>query len=169
MKDSSLESTAYPINSETIKTHLAELSSDKYEGRMPCMKGGKMAVEYLEAQVRKLGLEPGNKGSYLQDVPLLTLEADIDTEMIITGGTKKLTWKKGQDFVIHSERKVDRVTLNNSELVFCGYGIIDEKKGWNDYAGIDMKGKTAVIVVNDPGFGGDDPEFFNGDMVTHGS
>ena len=161
------KSTPAPINTETIRTHLAELSSDNYEGRMPCMKGGKMAVDYIEQEVKRLGLKPGNKGSFLQDVPLLTLEADIDLEMKISGGKEPLTWKKGKDFVIHSERKVDRVELNNSELVFCGYGIIDEKKGWNDFAGMDMKGKTAVIVVNDPGFGGDDPDFFNGDIMTY--
>ncbi len=155
------------ISGETIKAHMAELASDRYEGRMPCMKGGKMAVQYLEDQVKKMGLKPGNKASYLQDVPLLTLEADIEEKMYIKGGTKDLIWNKGTDFVLHSERKEDKISLDNSELVFCGYGIIDEKKGWNDYAGIDMKGKTAVILINDPGYGGDDPEFFKGDIMTY--
>ncbi len=162
-----LSQQSSPISANTIRTHLAELASDKYEGRMPCMKGGKMAVDYIETQLKNMGLEPGNKGSYTQDVPLLTLDGAIDDEMKITGGGRPLLWKKDKDFVIHSERKTDRISIENSELVFCGYGIVDEKKGWNDYAGIDMKGKTAVILINDPGYGGDDPEFFNGDIMTY--
>ena len=75
------KSTPAPINTETIRTHLAELSSDNYEGRMPCMKGGKMVVDYIEQEVKRLGLKPGNKGSFLQDVPLLTLEADIASKV----------------------------------------------------------------------------------------
>ena len=134
---------------------------------MPCMKGGKLAANYLEVQVKKMGLKPGNNKSFTQDVPLLTIEGTIADKMSIVAKDKNLTWNKGKDFIIHSERKVDRVALNNSELVFCGYGIIDENKGWNDYAGIDMKGKTAVILINDPGYGGDDPDFFNGDIMTY--
>ena len=155
------------LNTETIRKHLAELSSDKYTGRMPCSPGGQLTVDYLVDAVKGLGLKAGNKSSYTQDVPLLTIEADISNTMQVNFDSKKLTWKKGKDFIIHSERKVDEVKIEDSELVFCGYGIVDEKMGWNDYAGMDMKGKTAVILINDPGFGGDDPEFFNGDIMTY--
>jgi len=126
-----------------------------------------MAYKYLESEMKKIGLDPANAGSYLQAVPLLTVESEIRPDMKIAFANKSLDWKKGKDFIIHSERKTDLVALSESELVFCGYGIVDEKKGWNDYAGIDMKGKTAVILINDPGYGGDDPEFFNGDIMTY--
>ena len=158
---------ASDLSSQVIQRHLAELSDDKYEGRMPCMDGGIKAYKYLENEMKQLGLTPGNKGSYLQAVPLLTVESEIRPEMRVDFGDKALTWNKGKDFIIHSERKVEQVGLQDSELVFCGYGIVDEKKGWNDYAGLDMAGKTAVILINDPGFGGDDPEFFNGDIMTY--
>lgn len=156
-----------PLNTQTIQKHLAELSADKYEGRMPCTEGGAMTAAYLESELIKLGLKPANNGSYYQDVPLLSIDGEIAKEMQITMADKNLTWKKGKDFIIHTERKVDRVNLSNSELVFCGYGIVDDKLGWNDYAGIDMKGKTAVILINDPGFGGEDPNFFKGDIMTY--
>ena len=159
--------TKNKLNTETIRTHLAELASDKYTGRMPCTPGGIKTVDYLVNTIKKLGLQPGHKDSYTQDVPLLTIDGDISETMTVGMDSKNLTWKKGKDFVIHSERKVEEVKIENSELVFCGYGIVDEKRGWNDYAGMDMKGKTAVILINDPGFGGDDPEFFNGDIMTY--
>lgn len=155
------------IKSQTIQKHIATLAADEYEGRMPCMNGGKKTTEYLITEMKKLGLKPGNNGSYTQEVPLLTLEGDMSEHMIITHPSGQDAWDELQDFVIHSERKTEKVTLAQSELVYCGYGIVDEKKGWNDYEGIDMNGKTAVILINDPGFGGDDPDFFNGDIMTY--
>ena len=161
------ESKNASLNAEIIQKHLAELSSDKYMGRMPCTEGGKMAVEYITDELKNLGLKPGNSGSYKQEVPLLTIDGQISNVMSVTTGKKTMNWQKGKDFVVHSERKVDRVELKDSELVFCGYGIVDPSRNWNDYAGIDMKGKTAVILINDPGYGGDDPNFFKGDIMTY--
>ncbi len=154
------------LSPETIKRHLAELSSDKYLGRMPCGPAEEMTVSYLTKSIKDLGLLPLN-GTYTQDVPLLTIEGEMGDVMNVKSPKGDLSWAKNKDFVIHSERKVPTVDLVNSELVFCGYGIVDEKLGWNDYAGIDMKGKTAVILINDPGFGGDNPDFFNGDIMTY--
>ena len=155
------------VQSETIKRHVQELSADKYTGRMPCTPGEDLTIVYLERELKALGLKPGNNGSYVQDVPLLTLDGDMTKHMEVTTPTGKLMWNKGKDFVVHSERKQDDLKLENSELVFCGYGIVDEKLGWDDYAGIDMKGKTAVILINDPGYGGEDPDFFKGDIMTY--
>ena len=160
-------SSTQQLSAQTIQKHLAELSSDAYQGRMPCTEGGIKTYKYLESEMKNLGLKPTNGDSYLQAVPLLTVESEIRPQMKIDYGNKQLTWNKGKDFIIHSERTDAAVALANSELVFCGYGIVDEKKGWNDYAGMDMKGKTAVILINDPGYGGDDPEFFNGDIMTY--
>jgi len=155
------------INGETIKKHLAELSSDKYTGRMPCTEGETLTVDYLTSALKALKLQPGNGSSYTQDVPLLTIDGEISKHMEVNTPDGQLMWNKGQDFVIHTQRKADAIGIENSELVFCGYGIVDEKSGWNDYAGIDMKGKTAVVLVNDPGYGGDDPDFYKGDIMTY--
>jgi len=117
------------IDTLTIQKHLHELSHDRYEGRMPCSPGGIKTTEYLVNQMKKMGLQPGNKGSFTQDVSLLTLAADIHDKMIVETKAGKQTWQKGKDFVIHSERKSESLGLENSELVFCGYGIVDEKLG----------------------------------------
>ncbi len=155
------------IQANTILKHLEELSQDKYLGRMPCMAGEPLTIDYLTNELKSLGLEPGNNGSYTQDVPLLTIDGSISDEMIVETKEGKESWKKGTDFVIHTQRNSSQLILEESELVFCGYGIVDEKLGWNDYADIDMKGKTAVVLVNDPGYGGDDPDFFKGDIMTY--
>lgn len=159
--------TEQTLNGLTIKKHLQELSDDKYTGRMPCTEGEDLTVAYLEKELKALGLSPANGDSYLQDVPLLTIDGEISKHMEVQTKEGKLMWNKGQDFVIHSQRKVDEIALEDSELVFCGYGIVDEKLGWNDFEGVDMKGKTAVVLVNDPGFGMDDPNFFKGDIMTY--
>jgi len=113
------------INGETIQKHLEELSSDKYTGRMPCTAGGQLTVDYLIKQLQALNIEPGNGSSYTQDVPLLTIDGTMSDNMDVLTPTGKLTWNKGKDFVIHTQRKADKLSLDNSELVFCGYGIVD--------------------------------------------
>jgi Zn-dependent M28 family amino/carboxypeptidase len=155
------------VNGDTILGHLEKLSDDTFLGRMPCSEGEKQTIPYLVGELERMGLKPSNKGSYLQEVPLLTINSDYSKTMEIRTRDKDLVLEKGKDFVIHSERMTDSLRLDNSELVFCGYGIVDEKLGWNDYAGIDMKGKTAVVLVNDPGYGGDNPDFFKGDIMTY--
>ncbi|NNE26885.1 MAG: peptidase M28, partial [Saprospiraceae bacterium] len=157
----------YPIDASTIETHLAELSSDKYQGRMPCTFGEELTVPYLIKDLQRLGLEGIQTRDYVQDVPLLTIDGQMSDHMYFSFADASMTLDKGKDFVIHTQRKAKELNLNDSELVFCGYGIVDERLGWNDYAGMDMKGKTAVVLVNDPGYGGDDPEYFRGDIMTY--
>jgi Zn-dependent M28 family amino/carboxypeptidase len=89
-------------------------------------------------------------------------------DMIVSHKKGILRLKPGEDYVVHTERTVDAIGLSSSELVFCGYGIIAENENWNDYAGMDMSGKTAVVLVNDPGFGNDDSTFFKGNTMTYG-
>lgn len=87
--------------------------------------------------------------------------------MEITGGKSPLNLKVTNDFVAFSRREVDSVQLKNSPLVFAGYGVVAPEYGWNDYAGLDVKGKTVVVLVNDPGFKNGDPKFFKGDTMTY--
>ncbi len=156
------------ISQSTIAKHLATLASDEYEGRMPCSAGESKTIDYLVKQLETLGLTPGNEGSYLQDVPLLEINAQMSEEMVIQTQDGNLILKASEDFVVNTERPTDKVSLDESEMVFCGYGIISENDNWNDYQGMDMKGKTAVVLVNDPGFGGEDSTFFKGNTMTYG-
>jgi len=146
---------------------MTTLSSDEFLGRMPCTEGETKTVAYLQEALKAAGVKPGNSGSYLQDVPLLDVTSTMETNMDITTKEKNLSLSPGKDFVINTERQTDALSLKDSELVFCGYGIVAPERDWNDYEGIDMKGKTAVVLVNDPGYGGDDPDFFKGDVMTY--
>ncbi len=157
----------FTIEEEVILSHILTLSDDNYMGRMPCTTGEDSTVAYLKKLLKTYGLDPGFGESYTQDVPLSNVESFMSDKMIIETPNSSMELNKIEDFVIHTQRIADSLSLHKSQLVFCGYGIVDEKLGWNDYAGIDMKGKTAVVMINDPGFGGDDPEFFTGDKMTY--
>jgi len=155
------------IDADLIQKHLAELSSDAYLGRMPCTEGETKTVAYLQKEMTRMGLTPGNNGSFLQDVPLIDIVAESSSTMDITTPKGKKVLRKGKDFVIGTERKADHLSLDASDLVFCGFGTVAPENDWNDYDGIDMKGKTAVVLVNDPGFGGENPDFFKGNTMTY--
>ncbi|MBB3034211.1 M28 family metallopeptidase [Alteriqipengyuania lutimaris] len=157
------------ISQETMVDVTRELSSDAFEGRMPGTEGGRMTVELLTERFEAAGLEPGNNGSWTQDVPLVEITGSDYAPLSITGGDANgMAFEHGDDWVGVSYRETERTRINNSELVFVGYGINAPERGWNDYEGIDMEGKTAVILVNDPDFGAEDLEGpFDGKAMTY--
>lgn len=155
------------VDANYLQSVLAELSKDYYEGRMPFTRGEDRTVSYLVKQLERMGVKPGNKDSYLQEVPMVEITSHPDTVMDIRTRAGVVQLNMGSDYIIHSDRVEEAISIEDSELVFCGYGIVDEQRGWNDYAGMDMKGKTAVVLINDPGFGSEDPDFFNGDIMTY--
>lgn len=155
------------IDGTVLEKHVAEISKDYYEGRRPFTTGEKRTVAYLEEQLKTLGLKPGNNGSYTQDVPLIEITGEPAPEMLVKTQGGEITLENGKDYVLHTEGNLADVRLEDSDLVFCGYGIVDEARGWDDYAGVDMTGKTAVVLVNDPGYGGEDSTFFKGDIMTY--
>lgn len=137
-----------PMLAEMVKT----LSSDEFEGRSPGTAGEEKTVAYLIERFKAAGLQPGNKGSWTQDVPTVEITATNVAGLAITGGPGTMLFAPGKDFVAGSYRAVDRTAIADAELVFVGYGINAPELGWNDYAGVDMKGKVAVILVNDPDY-----------------
>jgi Zn-dependent M28 family amino/carboxypeptidase len=137
-----------PALVEMVKT----LSSDEFEGRSPGTVGEEKTVAYLIERFKAAGLQPGNKGSWTQDVPTVEITASNMAGLAITGGPSTMLFAPGKDFVAGSYRAVDRTAIADAELVFIGYGINAPELGWNDYAGVDMKGKVAVILVNDPDY-----------------
>ena len=152
---------------ESIQKHIGTLASDEFEGRMPCSRGEDKTIAYLVEELKSLGLESGNGDSYIQDVPLLEIDGTPTGDMVLDYGAEKVSLGFPKDFVVHSQRKTDQVDIRDSELVFCGYGIVAPERGWNDFKNVDLKGKTAVVLVNDPGFGGQDSTFFKGNTMTY--
>jgi len=155
------------LSEEDILPHLEELSDDRYMGRMPFGPGDQLTVDYLVEQCKKMGLKPGNGDSYTQSVPMVEITSTPTDGMTINTSSGRSEYTFGKDYVIHCQKTVDEVDIDNAEMVFCGYGISDPASGWNDFAGIDMNGKIAVVLVNDPGFGGEDSTFFKGDVMTY--
>ncbi len=140
------------ISVETMKEVTRHLSTDEMEGRAPGGPAEEKVLSYLVEKFRAAGLRPGNKGSWFQDVPLVEITAENYSPLKVTGGKTPLSFAFGKDFIGVSFRVTPRTDLKDSELVFVGYGINAPEKGWNDYAGLDMRGKTAVILVNDPDY-----------------
>ncbi len=138
---------------DTMKRLVKELSSDAYEGRAPGTVGEEKTLALLTAEFEKLGLKPGNKGSWFQDVPLVEITAKNVSALSFTGGKAPITAAYGPEMVIGTYRTTQpRIEVKDSPVVFVGYGINAPEKGWNDYAGLDVKGKTVLILVNDPDY-----------------
>ncbi|PSJ38027.1 M28 family metallopeptidase [Allosphingosinicella deserti] len=138
-----------PISLDTLKSATQTMSTDAFEGRAPTTAGEEKAVAFIADQFRKAGLKPGNKGSWYQNVPLVENTAS-PSQMTIGGGRTPLVFDYRKDFVANTYQVQPRTELAASELVFVGYGINAPERGWNDYAGLDVRGKTVVILVNDP-------------------
>ena len=141
-----------PVSEATMKDVTRMLSSDAFEGRAPGSVGEQKTIALLTERFAKAGLKPGNGDSWLQPVPLVSIEASNVSPLTFTGGTMPLSLAYGTDMVVGSYREAPRTQIANSEVVFVGYGINAPEKGWNDYAGIDVRGKTVVILVNDPDY-----------------
>jgi Zn-dependent M28 family amino/carboxypeptidase len=125
-------------------------------------------MTYLQAEFTRLGLEPGNDGSWYQDVPLVRSAVQGAPELTIRGsGGAPARFTFGSDWVGFSKRVVERAEVSNAEVVFVGYGVVAPEFGWNDYEGLDVQGKTVVILVNDPGFATQDTALFRGRSMTY--
>lgn len=153
---------AHSVDPAVLRAHLEYLSDDLLEGRAPATRGGELAAKYIAAQFRRLGLEPaGDSGTYFHQVPVITHTPD--PTMRVTGAAAgPLRYR--DDYILWSMRNEPEVKLT-ADAVFVGYGIVAPEWGWDDYAGIDVKGKVVVCLVNDPGL--HDPAIFRGRILTY--
>jgi len=138
---------------EDFSAHVKTLASDEFEGRGPGGNGERRTTEYLAAQLERLGAKPGNGDSWFQAVPMVEITGNPDAALAVTfdGGSTE-TFAYGDDMVIGSRLTQPEASVADSEMVFVGYGINAPEQNWNDYAGLDVKGKTVVMLVNDPDF-----------------
>jgi Zn-dependent M28 family amino/carboxypeptidase len=143
------------------------LASDDFEGRAPGTPGEDKTVAYLAGQFRKLGLKPGNGDSFLQSVPLLEIRAGSDATLVVSGHGASKSLEYAKDMVIWSRREAPAAALQRSPLVFVGFGIVAPEYQWNDYARMDVRGRTVVVMLGDPGYGSKDPKVFRGSAGTY--
>ena len=155
------------INQGDFTELVQTLASDEFEGRAPGSVGEEKTVEYLKAQMQRIGLKPGNGESWFQDVSMVETTADENTVLNLRSGGETRELKFGSDMVIGTRSGKPQVSVKDSELVFVGYGVDAPEQQWNDYAGQDWKGKTVVMLVNDPGFHSNDEALFDGKRMTY--
>ncbi|HEX4899235.1 MAG TPA: hypothetical protein VFV61_01810, partial [Pyrinomonadaceae bacterium] len=160
------------ILANDIMQHTKVLSSDEYEGRGPGTKGEELSVKYITEQYQRLGLKPGNPdGTYVQKVPLAGFTAQPTASF--SAGGKKIDLEFPKDYVAVSRRFVPESKVENSDIVFVGYGVVAPEYGWDDYKGVDVRGKTIVMLINDPAVPDTtdatklDPKMFKGNAMTY--
>jgi Zn-dependent M28 family amino/carboxypeptidase len=165
-EDIKIESALETITADEMKEHISVLASDDFQGRFPATAGEEKTIRYLEEQFLKLGLKPANGNSFFQEVPLIKLTADTSMNMQLSGGKQKLNLAFSDDFIGGTPQLSELINIDNSDIIFVGYGINSPEFGWNDYEGLDVKGKTVLMLINDPGYATSDSTLFNGRAMT---
>ncbi|HUG04584.1 MAG TPA: M28 family metallopeptidase [Steroidobacteraceae bacterium] len=164
--DRDMVKAAGAISESAYREQIATLASDEFQGRSPGTAGERKTVEYLEEQFLEMGMQPVAGGSFRQDVALVEITAS-GQQLSFNKGGGSVALAFGDDMVLVTRRVRDESSIADSEVVFVGYGIVAPEFGWNDYAGLDMRGKTALILVNDPGFVTGDETLFRGKAMTY--
>jgi Zn-dependent M28 family amino/carboxypeptidase len=150
-----------------FESHVTSLASDAFQGRKPFTEGEKKSITYIKNEFEKIGVEPGNDTSYFQEVPMVEITARPDSVMQVKGGKKNFSLRGYHDYILMTQRPEAVVSWTDEEVVFAGFGVVAPEYNWNDYEGLDVKGKIVLVLVNDPGFGGDDTTFFKGNTMTY--
>lgn len=162
------------IDGQAVLADIKVLASDEYEGRRPGTKGEDLTVAFLEDQFKKMGLKPGNTdGTYIQKVPLVGITPEVNVVLTLKRGGRERRLKYKDEFVGWTKRVTETASVANSELVFVGYGVEAPEFNWDDYKGVDVKGKTLVMLINDPAVPDPadpsrlDPKMFGGTAMTY--
>lgn len=155
------------FSADSMRQQIAVLASDSFMGRKPFTEGETKTINYLRKQFAATGLEPGNGDSYFQDVPMVNISTKAAPSMQVQSAKGNFTLKGFDDYAIWTDKTDSLITLNNDELVFAGYGVVAPEYNWNDYAGLDVKGKVVLVLVNDPGYNSGDSTLFKGKTMTY--
>jgi Zn-dependent M28 family amino/carboxypeptidase len=155
------------FKADSLKLHVAELSHDSLQGRKPFTEGETKTIAYLQKQFKAAGLEPGNGDSYIQEVPMVNIQTTAAADMQVSTSKGSFKLKGFDDYVIWTDKITDKVSFANDEVVFAGYGVVAPEYNWDDYAGLDVKGKIVMVMVNDPGFAAGDSSLFKGKTMTY--
>ncbi|MBL8536553.1 MAG: M28 family peptidase [Hyphomonadaceae bacterium] len=161
-----------PLSADALIEHVRVLASDEFEGRAPGTNGERLTIEYLQRAFAGAGLQPGvtradGSRSWLQETPLVAATLTNSPTLTITGRDGAMQYAYATQFSAWTRRLDPVVAIENAPLVFVGYGVNAPELGWNDYAGVDMRGKIAVILINDPDFETGDDRGFGGRAMTY--
>lgn len=155
------------IDSADIINHISTLASDEFQGRFPATIGEEKTIDYLTSQMKKLGIKPVNGDSYLQSFKITEMISKPSQKIMIKGHGKSIDMFWKEEFVAQTRKPGENKSINDAELVFCGYGIRAPEYNWDDFGDMDLSNKIAVVFVNDPGFATQDPKLFKGNDMTY--
>jgi Zn-dependent M28 family amino/carboxypeptidase len=155
------------FNADSLRRNISVLSSDSFGGRKPFTLGEIKTINYLQRQFSAAGLEPGNGNSFFQEVPMVNILATAAPDMKVQSPKGSFMLKAYDDYIMWTDKTDEAITLDNTELVFAGYGVVAPEYNWNDYEGLDVKGKVVMVMVNDPGFWVGDTSLFKGKAMTY--
>jgi hypothetical protein len=160
------------ITAADLLKHIKVLASDEFEGRAPGSKGEELSVKYISEQFKALGLKPGNpNGTYTQEVPLAGITTAPTASFAV--GDNKTELKFPDDYVASSARLQSEIKAENTDIIFVGYGVVAPEYGWDDYKDVDVRGKTILMLINDPAIPDPadptklDPKMFKGSAMTY--
>ena len=156
------------ISADNLSRHVRVLASDEFEGRAPATPGEEKTIAYVVGELEKAGVQPGGPGgAWTQDVALVRAQVDGEVSAAVKVGGALQALANGDDVVLQSLSPVERIDIVDAPLVFVGYGISAPERGWDDYKGVDLKGKIALVLVNDPDFETAAAGAFDGRAVTY--
>ena len=156
-----------PISDAALHRHISVLASDDFEGRWPGSAGEKLTLDYLQRAFAAAGAVAGSEAGFLQPVPLVSWTLETEPAFSVRGEDFAAELEYREEMVLWTRRLTDDVSVTDSPVVFAGYGIVAPEYDWNDYAGLDVRGNTVVVLVNDPGFATGDPALFTGRAMTY--
>ncbi len=160
------DASADVITYGNIEKHIRELSDDRYMGRMPMTAAEPLVIAYISGQMKEIGLEGANNGSYFQQVPVLKVTSRISPAMCFNTPSGLLEFQKLTEYVSFTRKMAEEVRIDNTDVVFAGFGIYAPEYHRNDFAGMDVKGKMIIVFVNDPGYG-TEGSYFKGNTMTY--
>ncbi len=155
------------ITYNQIEGDIVVLAADSLEGRAPFSEGERKTLRFLEQRMKAIGLEPAFGDSYFQEVPLVEIASSPSQKIAFLSKNRKFEMSNSEHFTLWSPTLDERVTIKDSELIFVGFGVVSPEWNWNDFEGMDLNGKTIVVLVNDPGFHSADTTIFNGRAMTY--
>ena len=155
------------ITTTNLTKYVSKLASDEFMGRKPFTPGEKITTEYLAGELKNIGFEPAFNGSYFQPVPMVEISSEVKGPVKILSGKVVLSLNAPDNLAITSPKLSAEINIHESEMVFAGFGIVAPEYNRNDYDGLDVKGKTVVVLINDPGLYTGDTSYFKGREMTY--
>ena len=165
--DADLRRASESISAMELERHVLALASDEFQGRRPFTDGETKTVSYIAGELERMGFEGANRGSFFQDVPMAELTVVPDLPVVVEAARGKIDLSFPGDVIVSTSRITERIDVRGSDLVFAGYGITAPEYAWNDFEGLDLAGKTVMVLVNDPGFVTGDSSLFEGKAMTY--